>query len=88
MQRYMQGRARTINITQAFVHSDPDKLCRELFERVMLPRSVVFPTTSPAEPITTTDGGAYHPVQEPKPSRWDRLWAWALGKALIGSQDG
>jgi hypothetical protein len=57
---------------------------------VKLRPQVVFPTTVPSEPITTTDGGAYSPpVTELQPMTWwDRLWARALGKAVIGSRDG
>ena len=88
MQRYMQGRPYLIPIEQDFHAADPDRFFQSTIDRITLTRPTVFPTTAPTEPITTTDGGAYRPVQEQTASWWDRLWAWVLRKALIGSQDG
>jgi hypothetical protein len=90
MSDYMEKRSRrrTLSIQQDFSVADPDKIARAIVLR--LPRPVVFPTTSPTEAITTTDGGAYHPVADvPKlPSWWDRLWQRLLGAMVIGSRDG
>lgn len=78
----------TFSFVTDFPSADPDAFCKAVIGRTRLVRPTVFPTTAPSEPITTTDGGAYTPVQEQRASWWDRLWARVLDAAVIGSSDG